>query len=135
MKVNNKADKAKVIIAKDIKPQPEPHEVEVAEILAKELNCEVRFIKRRTGYKANTPDIEMLGVEWEIKSPLGDSQKHTIQDQMRRASKQSRNVIIDGRNTKLSDAYIQKVLKQQLNVHKDIKRLLFITKAEKVIAF
>jgi len=134
MKVNSKADKAKVIIAKDIKPEPEEHEISAARIVAEYINDEVRFIKRRTGYMAHTADIEMQGVEWEMKATLTNKKK-TLGGTLRKATKQSKNIIIDCRMSPLPMEVIENYLRFELVKRKDIKRLLLITKEKKVVEF
>ena len=64
---------------------PEPHEVDVAMVLARHYQTTVKFIVPVDDYKRKSADIVMLNVEWEIKCPTGKS-KYTIQEQFRRAS-------------------------------------------------
>ena len=78
-----------------------------------------------------TPDVEILRIEWEIKSPLGRS-KHTIENQLKRASKQSPYVIIDARRCKLHIAKVRNELKYHGAIKKHIERILLITKAGQV---
>jgi len=59
---------------------PEPHEVDAAMILARHYKCAVEFLAPVDDYKRKTADIVMLGVLWEIKSPIGAS-KSTIGNQ------------------------------------------------------
>ena len=56
----------------------------------------------------------MDGVEWEIKCPVGDS-KRTIENNMRKAIKQSHNVIFDLRHIGMSDSQCVSQLEQQFN--------------------
>ena len=50
--------------------------------------------------KANTPDIKMDGLKWELKAPLGGGNQLT-ENTIQKVLKQSQNVIIDLRHTKL----------------------------------
>lgn len=70
----------------------------------------------------------MMGVKWEIKSPKTDKLS-TIERNLKKATKQSGNVILDScRLDKLHDTTIQK-FKQQ----KAIKRLIFINKKREAV--
>jgi hypothetical protein len=112
--------------------KPELHEIEVAKILVGRFDCEIEFLRPSNSYKVSTPDIEMRGQLWEIKSPLGCA-KHTIQEQFKRSSKQSCNIIIDGQRSKRSDEDLVKDIQKEIKLHKTKRRVLFITKDKKVL--
>jgi hypothetical protein len=84
------------------------------------------------GYKTKTPDIVMNGVMWEIKSPTGSSKKSTIEYQFK-GLKQSRNLVIDGRRTKLGDAFIEDQIKREITRHSRVGKVVFIAKSGAVI--
>jgi len=130
--MKKKPDKAEVIISESIQPPPEPHEVSAAWILAHHYNCIIEFLKPLDGYKHKTPDFVMRALQWEVKSPKGNS-KRNIRDKLSDAKTQSPNIILDARRSKLSDAYIESELRKQVIIKKSIYRLLMITKAEIVI--
>ncbi|MDR3307395.1 MAG: hypothetical protein LBS58_00645 [Coriobacteriales bacterium] len=130
--MKKKRDKAEVVILESIQPPPEPHEVSAAWILARHYNCAIEFLKPLDGYKHKTPDFVMRALQWEVKSPKGNS-KRNIRDKLSNAKTQSPNIILDARRSKLSDAYIESELRKQVIVKKSIYRLLMITKAEIVI--
>lgn len=121
-----------VIISDSITPPPSNIEVSVATILAKHYKTVVEFIAPRLGYKQKTPDILMGGVMWEIKSPRGSS-KYTIETQLRSALKQSRNIIIDGRSTKIVDSKAIRQLSQLSDIHNRIECILYISKESTVV--
>ena len=52
--------------------------------------------QRRKG--AHTPDIHMLGLDWEMKRPKGQS-SHTIKRAFKTASRQSSNIIFERQTT------------------------------------
>ena len=79
-------------------------------------------------YMRKTADIIMLGVEWEMKSPIGNS-KATIENQFRRASKQSKHIVIDTRRTTLEYDRIEKMLLLEMNKRPIIKRVILIKKS------
>jgi hypothetical protein len=125
-------DKAQVVIPGDLNSPPEPHEVDAAWILARHYNTTVTFIKPRSSYKIKTPDITMNSLDWELKCPIGKSKKHTIKEQFERA-KGKRYLIIDGRHAGLDDDYIMSRFSFELQKHKDIKKLIFITKEKNIL--
>ena len=111
---------------------PEQHEVDAAIILACHYQTTVKFIVPIDDYKRKSADILMLGAAWEIKCPIGDS-KSTIRNQFRRASRQSKNIIIDMRRTKLKQNNIEKEVFFQIGERPYIKKVILIDKSEKVI--
>jgi hypothetical protein len=120
----------KIIIPVGAKPFP--HEVAVARIVADHFNVDVKFIVPRNGYKVKTPDILMRNKEWEIKSPTGNSKKATIGYQFK-GLKQSRNLIIDGQRTNLTDEFIIQQIKFEMKKHKRVGTVLFIDKLSRVM--
>jgi hypothetical protein len=126
-----------LVIIPDPHPNPpEPHEIEVATILAEHYKCVVEFIIPLDDYKRKTPDIVMNGVVMEIKSPTGKSRQHTIKYQFDRAMKQHTNsLVLDGRRTKLRDDFIEKQIRHELTIRHRIKQVVFINKVGKVLEF
>jgi len=122
-----------IIIPNNYKPQPEKHEIEVALIISSHFKCIIEFIQPLGGYKIKTADFIMNGQMWEIKSPQGKSKEHTIKDQFKKAKGKNHYMVIDGRRTKLDDDLIISKINFELTKHKGIKKLLFISKSEKVV--
>ena len=131
-KKNKKINPGQVIIPVGHPNPPEPHEVDAALILARHFRCTVEFLIPVDDYKRPSADIVMLGVVWEMKSPIGAS-KATIENQFRRASKQSRQLIIDTRRTTLGDKEIEKAIIRETKKHSSIKKVILIDKYEKVV--
>jgi hypothetical protein len=123
---------AQVIIPGGHQNPPEQHEVDAAYILACHYRTTVQFIIPSDSYKRKSPDIVMLGVVWEMKSPKGKS-KYTIQEQFKRGSQQSKNLIIDSRRTKLEYEYIKKSVLLELTKRPYIKKVILIDKSKKVV--
>lgn len=121
-----------VVIPTDHPNPPEPHEVDVAYILARHYRTAVEFLVPIDDYKRRSADIVMLAVTWEIKCPTGAS-KSTIRNQFRRASRQSKNIIIDMRRTKLKSKKIEKEVLFQIKERPYIKKVILIDKSEKVL--
>ena len=70
------------------------HEKLAADFLASKMSHDITFLvpNRRKG--AKTPDIEMNGLRWEIKSPKGKSSR-TIENNLRAALRQAPNIVLD----------------------------------------
>ena len=98
-------------------------------ILAYHFKTDVVFLRPR---HARTPDIQINSVKWEIKSPLGNSKK-TIENNLRLARKQSRNIVIDLRRIKMHQTKAIARIHYFLSRQKQIKRLLVITKDQKIV--
>ena len=111
---------------------PSPDEVDVALVLARHYQTTVEFIVPIDDYKRKSADIVMLNVEWEIKCPSGTS-KSTISGQFQRASKQSKNIIIDSRRTKLKFPDIEKRVLIEVKKRTSINKVILIDKNEKII--
>jgi hypothetical protein len=121
-----------IIIPQNMDSLPGVHEIRVAKILVNTFKTIVTFIPPVNDYKRQTPDIIMNGKYWEIKSPTASGKK-TIRRIIMKAKKQSKHIIVDGARTKLLDEVICKQLRQELDINKDIKELLFIDKCEKIL--
>ena len=121
-----------VIIPANLPNPPEPHEVEVARIISKHYQQTIEFLKPIDDYKRKTPDFVMVGILWEIKSPQGKS-RATIGRTLKKASKQSRNIIIDCRRMALPYEKIVSMLRFELSKRRQIKRVVLIAKNKEVV--
>ena len=77
--------KYNVIVQTDLVDVPKEHELSAALILAYHFKTDVIFLRPET---KKTPDIDVNGTKWEIKSPRGNGKK-TIDNNLRAAHKQS----------------------------------------------
>ena len=127
-KKSKQLNPGQVIIPASHPNPPEPHEIDAAWVLAHYYRCTVEFLIPVDDYMRKTADIIMLGVEWEMKSPIGNS-KATIENQFRRASRQSKNIVIDTRRTTLEYDRIEKMLLLEMNKRPIIKRVILIKKS------
>lgn len=121
--------KYKVIIPTDLKPSPAQYELSAAALLADYFEANVEFIPRSN---QKTPDFLVKGISWELKSPTGDG-KYNIQHQIKAAAKQSANVILDVRNSKIHMTKIRNEVQRHFRFTKTVKRLILIDKAKRVI--
>ncbi len=81
---------------------------------------------------ARTPDIKMLGIDWEIKSPRSNG-KYTIEHSFRSALKQSPNIIFDIRGSKMLQQKCVAEIERRFNDFKKVKRVMIITKRHKLL--
>ena len=130
-----KQNRGQVIIPENHPNPPLPHEVNIASVLAEHYQTIVQFIIPVDDYKRKSADIFMLGAEWELKCPTGTS-KSTISAQFRRASRQSNNIVLDTRRTKLEFDFIEKKVLFEMKERpsmKKVNRIILIDKFEIVI--
>ena len=127
-------NRGQVIIPENHPNPPLPHEVNIASVLAGHYQSVVQFIIPVDDYKRKSADVIMHGVQWELKCPIGAS-KSTIRNQFRRASRQSKNIVIDVRRTKLEYSNIEKEVLFQIKERPYIKKVILIDKYEKIIEF
>ena len=120
------AEKTGKIDISQLNTPPEKHEFETARYFA-ELGKDIVFLKPSSIPNLHTPDIRMDGVEWEMKSPTGNS-KRTIETNLRNAAKQSHYIIFDLRRIQVSEKQCIAQLERLFNSRSDIKRLLVIKK-------
>lgn len=105
----------------------QPHEMATARALA-DTGLDIEFIRRTWGNRVTSADVIINGVAWEIKSPIAGDKKG-LERNLRKASKQSPNVIIDSQRIKgTSDEHIERVLRSLKPHIKAIRRLLFLNR-------
>lgn len=107
-----------------------------ADYLAVAMKRDVTFLLPSRRMHDKTPDIEMDGLQWEIKSPFGKSSR-TIENNLRLALLQSPYIILDLRRMdgRKPTAKLLKETERQFKLAKSIKRLIVITREEKHIDF
>ena len=122
--------KYNVIVQTDLVDIPKDHELSAALIMAYHFETDVIFLRPE---RKKTPDIDVNGIKWEIKSPRGNGKK-TIDNNLRAAHKQSRNIVLDLRRSKLHKNKATARINYYLAAgsHK-INHLKIITKTQKVI--
>lgn len=95
--------------------------------MAKRISAGSLFVPR-----AAYPDIEMMGVQWEIKKPIGRS-KTTIANAMKRGVKQSKCLIIDLRRTTINDDRAIKDIKIAVRKTLTLRKVWVIKKDSNII--
>lgn len=125
-----KCVKGKIVIPADVNVWQ--HELTTAQALAHN-GYDVTFLTIKAGSSGKNPDILMMGVKWEIKSPKTDKLS-AIERNLKRATKQSGNIIIDShRLHKLRDVTVQTLLIQKLKQQKSIRRLIYINRKREAV--
>lgn len=113
---------------------PREHEKHAARIIAEYFRSDLVFVRKGP---SSTPDIKILKTNqvWELKSPLGNG-KRTMANNLREASGQSKNIILDLSRCKMNNKNALSRVRGFLNSgDSHIKRLLVIEKNGKVIDF
>lgn len=112
------------------------HEKRAVDFLAIKHGTNVTFLvpNRRRGQK--TPDIEMVGLLWEIKSPKGKSPR-TIENNLRLALRQSPYIILDLRRMdgRIPTKKLLAETTRQFDLSKSIKHIIVITRQETTVDF
>src|SRR5664279_903867 len=119
-----------VLVQTDLVDVPKEHELSAALILAYHFKTDVTFLRPDT---KKTPDIDVKGTKWEIKSPRGNAKK-TIENNLRSARKQSENIVIDLARSKMH--YTRVIARAKFYIRTEahnIKHLKIITKTQKII--
>ena len=122
-----------IILPSGMQLQPDKYELHVAKVLAEYFKSDVRFIPKSN---RPTPDILVVstGDEWEIKNIRGNG-KHTIEDNLREASRQSKNVVISLlKPTKMdTQRAVSRIDFFLGHGHRTLRRVILVTKQGKVI--
>lgn len=134
MTAAHKSSQFKVLIPIDIKPHPDRYEEAIARILAHRFRSDILFVARNTNH---TPDVQVVKTRqyWEIKNIRGNSKK-TIEDNLRRAVKQSEYIVISLLRTNMTPTQAATRIKFYLaHARGNIKQVILITKKGKCIDF
>jgi len=122
--------KYEVIVKTDVKDRPKDHEMSAALILANYyFKTDVTFQRPQSN---RTPDIDVNGMKWEIKSPMGNGKK-TIDNNFRMARKQSHNIVIDLRRIKMHKTKADARIRFFLSTPHRFKRVIVIAKDQNII--
>ena len=111
---------------------PWSHELATAHALAN-FGKTVEFLPETEGTRVTSPDILMDGLVWEMKAPESSNVK-SLQKTLRRAGRQSPNVIVDSSRMKgVPDQAVERELRRLLPLVKSISRLILVTKQGEVV--
>lgn len=122
--------KYRVIVETDFRNRPKEHELSAAILIANYFQTDITFLRPSCQH---TPDLNIKGMKWELKSPLGDG-KNTIKNNLHNARKQSTNVILDLRRIKMHQTKALANIKYYFTSHRSqIRHLMVITKSEEIL--
>lgn len=112
---------------------PDAHELRTAEILRKHgVDVHFREIVYKQGVK--NPDVEMLGEVWEFKAPKGSSSS-TIDNLIRKASRQAANLVLDLHRTPLPVEDALAMLLSSLKSRTGIRKVILVDSRENLYFF
>ncbi|MBQ6394519.1 hypothetical protein IJH97_02085 [Candidatus Saccharibacteria bacterium] len=122
--------KYRVIVETDFRNRPKNYELSAAILVAKHFQTDVIFLRSCC---QRTPDLDVKGIKWELKSPLGNG-RNTIKNNLHGARKQSTNVIIDFRRMKMHQSKALANIRYYFASHRSrIRHLMVITKTEEIV--
>lgn len=115
--------RGRVIIPAGCKPWE--HELRTAEALAA-VGHVVEFVPKREGDYVRTADCLIDGELWEMKAPES-SKVYKIEENVRRALRQSHRVVVDSRRSKrLKDDVFRRELRRCVTELKSLEGLIFV---------
>jgi len=110
---------------------PKRHELETADFFTN-TGIDVEFIEPSPIRKM--PDVSMNGIKWEMKSPKGKGREN-LEHAFKAAIRQSGNVIIDLRRSKIPEKKALIKLEREFELSKRAEKLIIITKSSKRLDF
>ena len=111
----------------------EKHENETI-VFFTELGYDIELIPPSNSPKSKTPDFLMNGVAWEMKSPHGKT-KTSLEHAMKKASKQSANIIIDLSHSKIEENIAIKEIEKRFEQTNSCRKLKIITKSHVLLEY
>lgn len=120
-----------VILAKGALHKPSDAEDTAARLLANYFKSDI-VILPRTNHKGADFLVRKHNTIWELKSPTGKG-KSNIQHCLHDAYKQSENVVLDGRFSKMSVRRFESEARRQFRLIRDIKRVILIKKSGEIV--
>jgi len=109
-------------------------EREAAWILANHYKTIVHILRPSKGYMEKTADFLIDNERYELKTPTSP-QVRTIEKHIRLATKQSENVIIDSRKTKITEKRMTEICIDRLAHIKKLRKIVLIVDKKKVLDF
>ena len=119
--------------------QLEPYEIETINFLVSR-GYKLSVLPAKNLDHTKTPDIRMLGVDWEIKAPISVKHK-TLEHRFDRALRQSPNLVFDLRRIKGSGKpgsvpdVVRRNLEKFFETSLRIRRLIIITKDAQLLSY
>lgn len=111
----------------------EEHEYKTVKLFL-ELGYDIALLPKSVIKDYHQGDFIMDGVEWETKAPIGKG-KYNVQNKIQEAARQSSNVIIDLRRSKMIEEKAVSLYKQEFFKSNSLKRMKIIKKNNEVLDF
>lgn len=108
-----------------------PHEAMTMEFFLDEGN-DIELVIPSNTMKNKSADWLLWGKIWEVKSPR-TSNTNTLAVMLKRAAKQSENLIVDLRGVKGDEFRVIKIIQRKFTMSKRLKNLLIITKDKEIL--
>ena len=121
-----------VIVPSNLKIRPT--EFETAQILANHFKTTVRVLPQSKGFKETSADFIIDGNTYELKSPVTSSVR-SINNLIQLATKQSRNVVIDIRKSKITEKKMIPICNERLKTLKKLRKIVIIVNKKIVLEF
>jgi hypothetical protein len=109
-------------------------ELNAAQILAKHYKSNITFLSQAKGYKEKSADFIIKDIRYELKSPITSS-INSLEKLIRIASKQSENVVMDIRKSKITEKRMIELCKDRLKNIKRLKKIVLIVNNKKILEF
>lgn len=109
----------------------EKHEYKTITLFT-EIGLDVELIQKSNKKGIRTPDIIMEGIKWELKCPKGQG-RWLLENTLKKASRQSPNIIIDLNRIKIHQTKCIQELRKQFYKTKGAKRLKIINKSKEIV--
>ena len=109
-------------------------EREAAWILANYYKTVVRVLRPSEKYMEKTADFAINGIHYELKTPKS-AKVRSIEKLIHAATKQSKNVIIDSRKTRVTEKRMIEICVDRLAHIRNLSRIVLIVGKKKVLEF
>ena len=121
-----------VIIKTSPKDIPRHYELSASKIMAEYFKTDVIFLRP---IPMKSPDLDIKGKIWELKSPVGDS-KNTMHNNFKESRKKTKNIIIDLRRCKMNETNAFSRIRAEIKKRKRRSGgILVINKSGEVLDF
>jgi hypothetical protein len=114
--------------------KPTKVEKEAAWILAQHYKTVVKILRPTMGYMEKTADFQIGEIRAELKTPTS-AKVGKVEWLIRNATKQSENVVVDMRKTKILETRMIEICQDRLEHIKKLRRIILIVNKKKVLDF
>ena len=111
----------------------EEHEYKTVKLFL-EAGYDIELLPKSTIKDYHQGDFIMDGVEWEAKSPIGKG-KYNVQNKIQEAARQSCNIVIDLRRSKMMEEKAVDLYKKEFLKSNGLKRMKIIKKSCEILDF